>query len=70
MYHIQHPKNFPNLQITALHICIAMGSYFDYGVVTLTFPLHLIIQCIIVVLILGLKLNMCNSLYLKPSTQK
>ena len=38
MYHFQHSKNCPNLQFTALHIYIAMGSHSDYGIFILTFP--------------------------------
>ena len=31
MYYFQHSKNCPNLQFTALHIYIAMGSHCDHG---------------------------------------
>ena len=57
-------KNCPNLQFNTLYINIAlvvvmiMGSLFQHF-----HDVSLFIQCIIVVLIMGLKLNMCNNLY-------
>ena len=59
MYYFQHSKNHPNLQFAAVPIYITMGSN-DYGIFILMFPWHVFIQCIVVVLTVGLELNMCS----------
>ena len=48
-------KIAPNL------LYIAMDSHCDCGIFISTFPWCLFIHCIVLVLIMGLKLNMCNN---------
>ena len=67
--HFQHSKNFTNLQLAALPICIAVGIHCDNGIFILTFSC-LFKQCIVEIPTMGFKLNVCYSFYLKASTQK
>ena len=51
----------PKLTVYCYAYYIAMGSSCDYGIIILTFSWCLFIQCIEVILIVSLELNMCNT---------
>ena len=46
-----------------------MGSHCDYGIFISTYPWRLFLQGIIVVLIMGVKLNMYYSFYLHSEVE-
>ena len=65
MYHFQYSYNCPTLVLAALPIYVVMGSHCEYGIY---FDVYLYTIYIVLVLIVGLELNLCNT-FSKTSAQ-